>query len=76
MRFPIREMCPVEIVIGSWLAGHETMPKRNSVLPSPFALVNVTSSWVGKSVHKTIQAHMELTPIVANNFLVFEAVSA
>jgi len=69
-------MWPVEIVIGSWLAGHERIPKNNSVLPSPLALVNVTNSWVGKSVHKTIQAHMELTPIVANNFLVLEAVSA
>jgi len=76
VRFPIREMCPVEIEIGSWLAGQEMIPKNNSVLPSPFALVNVTNSCVGKRVHKTIQAHIELTPIVANNFLVFEAVSA
>lgn len=76
MRFPIREMCPEVIWIGSWGDCQLRSPKRISVLPSPVALERTTSSALGKIVHMIIEAHMELTPIVANNFLVFEAVSA
>jgi hypothetical protein len=51
--------------MGSWLAGHEKSPKRNSVLPSPFALVIERNSACGKRVQSKTQRHKVPIPIKA-----------
>lgn len=67
VRFPIREMWPEVIWIGSWGDCQLRSPKRISVLPSPVAFESTTNSALGKIVHRIIEKHKELTPIHASN---------
>ena len=57
--------CPLDSVIGSWLAGHETIPNSNSVLPSPCAFVIDRNSAWGNAVQSKMQRHRVPIPIKA-----------